>query len=177
MEKRTSIFENGLIWFGAGVSIAEIITGTSFAALGFSKGIAAIIIGHVIGCFLLFAAGVVGVSAALLLAHTDTRSLFDKFKEFISVLTAGLAGLFFIGIFLRRVGGRAAVAGLVLNYAACFALRYAPLPFERPHVFLVGGIGFVLCVVSAWLLSFIVPERERDLADLAQGILKWDRKK
>ncbi len=53
MEKRTSIFENGLIWFGAGVSIAEIITGTSFAALGFSKGIAAIIIGHIIGCFLL----------------------------------------------------------------------------------------------------------------------------
>ena len=27
-EKRTSIFENGLIWFGAGVSIAEILTGT-----------------------------------------------------------------------------------------------------------------------------------------------------
>ena len=27
MEKRTSLFENGLIWFGAGVSIAEILTG------------------------------------------------------------------------------------------------------------------------------------------------------
>ena len=25
-EKRTSIFENGLIWFGAGVSLAEILT-------------------------------------------------------------------------------------------------------------------------------------------------------
>ena len=29
MEKKTSLFENGLIWFGAGVSIAEILTGTS----------------------------------------------------------------------------------------------------------------------------------------------------
>ena len=106
-----------------------------------------------------FAAGVLGIAAALVLAHTDTRSLFDKFKEFISVLTAGLAGLFFIGVFLRRVGGRAAVAGLLINYAACFALRYAPLPFERPHVFLVGGIGFALCVLSAWLLSFVVPEK------------------
>ncbi len=37
-EKRTSIFENGLIWFGAGVSLAEILTGTYFAPLGFSKG-------------------------------------------------------------------------------------------------------------------------------------------
>ena len=34
-EKRTSIFENGLIWFGAWVSLAEILTGTYFAPLGF----------------------------------------------------------------------------------------------------------------------------------------------
>ena len=50
MEKKTSLFENGLIWFGAGVSIAEILTGTYFSSLGFGKGLAAILIGHVIGC-------------------------------------------------------------------------------------------------------------------------------
>ena len=59
-EKRTSVFENGLIWFGAAVSIAEILTGTYFAPLGFSKGLLAIIIGHVIGCVLLFFAGLIG---------------------------------------------------------------------------------------------------------------------
>lgn len=59
-EKRTSLFENGLIWFGAGVSIAEILTGTYFAPLGFGKGLLAIIIGHIIGCFMLFLAGVIG---------------------------------------------------------------------------------------------------------------------
>ena len=42
MEKKTSLFENGLIWFGAGVSIAEILTGTYFSSLGFGKGLAAI---------------------------------------------------------------------------------------------------------------------------------------
>ena len=52
--KRTSVFENSLIWFGAGVSIAEILTGTYLAPLGFQKGLAAIIVGHVIGCALLF---------------------------------------------------------------------------------------------------------------------------
>lgn len=52
-EKRTSIFENGLIWFGAGVSLAEILTGTYFAPLGFQKGLLAIIIGHIIGCTML----------------------------------------------------------------------------------------------------------------------------
>lgn len=58
--KRTSVFENGLIWFGAAVSIAEIITGTYFAPLGFAKGLAAIIIGHIIGCVMLFLAGIIG---------------------------------------------------------------------------------------------------------------------
>lgn len=59
-EKRTSIFENGLIWFGAGVSIAEILTGTYFASLGFAKALAAILLGHLIGCTLLFLSGVIG---------------------------------------------------------------------------------------------------------------------
>lgn len=59
-EKRTSLFENGLIWFGAAVSIAEIITGTYFAPLGFAKGALAIIIGHIIGCAMFFLAGVIG---------------------------------------------------------------------------------------------------------------------
>ena len=44
-ERRTSVFENGLIWFGAAVSVAEILTGTYFAPLGFTKGLLAILIG------------------------------------------------------------------------------------------------------------------------------------
>ncbi len=59
-EKKTSVYENGLIWFGAGVSLAEILTGTYFAPLGFQKGLAAVLIGHVVGCALLFLAGLIG---------------------------------------------------------------------------------------------------------------------
>ena len=59
-KKGTSVFSNSLIWFGAGVSIAEIVTGTYLASLGMEKGILAIIIGHLIGCSLLFLAGVIG---------------------------------------------------------------------------------------------------------------------
>ena len=59
-EKRTSVFENGLIWFGAAVSIAEILTGTYYSSLGFMKGLVTILLGHVIGCVMLFAAGLIG---------------------------------------------------------------------------------------------------------------------
>ena len=61
--KKTSAFANSLIWFGAGVSIAEILTGTYFAPLGFAKGLQAIIIGHIIGCVLMFLAGYIGGKA------------------------------------------------------------------------------------------------------------------
>ncbi len=60
MEKRTTLFENGLIWFGAAVSLAEILTGTYFAPMGLKRGISAILLGHVLGCVLLFLAGVIG---------------------------------------------------------------------------------------------------------------------
>ena len=58
--KKTSTFQNSLIWFGAGVSLAEILTGTSFAPLGMARGFAAILLGHVIGCALFFLAGLIG---------------------------------------------------------------------------------------------------------------------
>ena len=58
--KKTSTFQNALIWFGAGVSLAEILTGTSFAPLGMARGFAAILIGHVIGCTLFLLAGLIG---------------------------------------------------------------------------------------------------------------------
>ena len=58
--RKTSIFENGLIWFGAGVSIAEILTGTYLAPLGLINGIAAVLLGHLIGCAMMFAAGLIG---------------------------------------------------------------------------------------------------------------------
>ena len=88
-EKRTSIFENGLIWFGAGVSLAEILTGTYFASLGFGKGLLAIIIGHIIGCTMLFLAGVIGGKTRRSAMETVKMSFGEKggiFFSFLNVL-------------------------------------------------------------------------------------------
>lgn len=85
-KKRTSIFENGLIWFGAGVSIAEILTGTYLAPLGFKKGIAAILLGHLIGCMMLFLAGVIGGKARRSAMETVKMSFGQKGSLLFSVL-------------------------------------------------------------------------------------------
>ena len=59
-ENKTSVFSNGLLWFGAGISIAEILTGMLLAPLGLAKGLLAILIGHVIGGAVMFGAGLIG---------------------------------------------------------------------------------------------------------------------
>ena len=85
-EKRTSVFENGLIWFGAAVSIAEILTGTYFAPLGFGKGLLAILLGHVIGCALLFGAGLIGGKTRKSAMDTAKMSYGSKGALLFSVL-------------------------------------------------------------------------------------------
>ena len=87
--KTTSNFENGLIWFGAGVSIAEIITGTYFAPLGFKNGLMAILIGHLIGAVLLYLAGIIGGMSEKSAMETVKMSFGQKgglFFAFLNVL-------------------------------------------------------------------------------------------
>ncbi|MBP2032131.1 putative hydroxymethylpyrimidine transporter CytX [Clostridium algifaecis] len=84
--EKTSLLNNGLIWFGAGVSIAEILTGTYFAPLGLKKGIAAIIIGHIIGCVMLFLAGIIGGKTRKSSMETVKMSFGQKGSILFSVL-------------------------------------------------------------------------------------------
>lgn len=63
----TSVFQNGLVWFGAAVSIAEIETGGQLAEMAtggrLGEVAAAILIGHIIGGILLFLVGIIGAQA------------------------------------------------------------------------------------------------------------------
>ncbi len=85
-EKRTSVFSNGLIWFGAGVSLAEILTGTYFAPLGFTKAMAAILLGHLIGGLMMFAAGMIGAKERKSAMETVKMSFGEKGSLLFAVL-------------------------------------------------------------------------------------------
>jgi len=86
---KTSAFSNGLIWFGAAVSIAEILTGTFIAPLGFGKGLTAILAGHFIGCVLFYFAGLIGAKTGKSSMETVKMSFGQKGSllfSFINVL-------------------------------------------------------------------------------------------
>lgn len=110
IEKKTSAFSGGLIWFGAAVSIAEILTGTLLAPLGLKKGIAAILLGHVIGCILLFFAGLIGGKTGK--SSMETVKL--SFGQKGSLLFSSLNVLQLVGWTAVMIYSGAAAAGSVL---------------------------------------------------------------
>lgn len=57
---KISFFSMFALWFGAAVSLAEIMTGSLLAPLGLAKGLTAIIAGHLIGTLVLALVGVIG---------------------------------------------------------------------------------------------------------------------
>ncbi|CUR40762.1 Predicted hydroxymethylpyrimidine transporter CytX [Limosilactobacillus reuteri] len=86
MQRQTTIIENSMIWCGAGISIAEILTGTYLAPLSFTKGIAVIILGHIIGCFLLFLAGIIGGQQRLSSMNAAKISFGQNGSKFFALL-------------------------------------------------------------------------------------------
>lgn len=106
-EKKTSVFENGMIWFGAAVSIAEIMAGTSFASLGFAKGLLAIVIGHIIGCALLYFAGLIGAKTGKSAMDTVKASFGNRG----SVLFSALNIIQLLGWTAVMISGGASAAG------------------------------------------------------------------
>ena len=124
-ENKTSVLSNGLIWFGAGVSMSEILTGTYFAPLGIKTGLFAILIGHIIGGILLFLAGYLGAKTRKNAMETVAVSFGRKGNLPFSVLNIlQLAGWLAIlnydgalaanGIFSVGAGVWCAVIGVLL---------------------------------------------------------------
>lgn len=60
MQEKMTVKKSVPLWFGAAVSISEILCGLSFAPLGLLRGLLAITLGHLIGGGLLYLAGRIG---------------------------------------------------------------------------------------------------------------------
>ncbi|AHF08856.1 hydrogenase expression protein [Dehalobacter restrictus DSM 9455] len=74
-------FSHFILWFGAAVSIAEIYTGALIAPLGFSKGVQAILLGHLLGVVILGLTGIIGAEKRIS-AIESTRISFGKYGSY-----------------------------------------------------------------------------------------------
>lgn len=70
------------LWFGAAVSIAEILTGGLIAPLGFKTGVIVILAGHLIGTFVLVLGGIIGTREKVP-AITSTNISFGEYGVYL----------------------------------------------------------------------------------------------
>ena len=99
-----------LIWFGAAVSLAEILTGTFFAPLGFEQGLLAIAIGHVIGGVLFFAVSYASARTGQTAMQVAGRS----FGRVGSAVFSGLNVVQLVGWTAIMIASGAAAAALLV---------------------------------------------------------------
>lgn len=137
--KKLSTFQSALIWFGAGVSIAEILTGTYFASLGFSSAVAAILLGHLIGGVLMFLAGLIGGQTGKSAMETTKMSFGSRGGLLFAVLNV-----------LQLVGWTA-----IMIYDGAMSLK--GLFSAPPAVFavIIGGLILVWIAVGVTNLGLI----------------------
>lgn len=158
-QTKTSLFSNGLIWFGAGVSIAEILTGTLIATLGFGKGFAAILLGHFIGCVILYFAGLIGAKTEKSAMETVKISFGEKGSVLFSLLNIlQLMGWTAVMIVsgaaaadsIFKIGG-AWVWSLIIGVLIILWIFIGIKNLGKVNIIAIGGL-FVLTIV----LSIIV---------------------
>jgi len=116
--------------FGSALSIAEILTGTFLAPLGFTKALLAILLGHLIGGILLYLAGVIGCDTGKSSMET-TKLSFGKW-----------GGLFFSSINIISLVGWTAIMIISGAYAADSVVAL--------------GITFWSVIIGAFILVWVL---------------------
>jgi putative hydroxymethylpyrimidine transporter CytX len=103
-----------MIWFGAAVSIAEIITGTLVAPLGLAQGAAAILLGHLIGAIPLALVAYIGAK----LHKNAMESVKTSFGNKGGLLFSGLNVLQLVGWSAVMIAAGQAAATLIWDVGA-----------------------------------------------------------
>ncbi|MGH0054512.1 MAG: putative hydroxymethylpyrimidine transporter CytX [Sphaerochaetaceae bacterium] len=124
-----------LIWAGAAISVAEILSGTALAPLGFFPGLCAIIIGHLIGGVFLYLAAVMGASMRAS-SMESTRYSFGQYGSYV-----------FSGFNILQLIGWTSI--MMLQGSRIFdQITQSLYHYSNPTLWLVG---IALCI-SIWLV-------------------------
>lgn len=81
-----SMFSTALLWFGAAVSITEFLAGSYYAPLGLGLGLLLIMVGHLLGCVLLFAIAYIGAKENKTAMETVGLAFGYRGQQFFSTL-------------------------------------------------------------------------------------------
>lgn len=153
--ERTTVATNGWLWLGAAIAITEIMTGTYFAPLGWGKGLAAIVLGHLIGCAMLFLAGRIGAQTSKNAMNTLKIAFGEKGGLFFSVLnvlqlvgwTAVMiaTGASAMNVLMGNDQGSTVLGAFIIAALILIWMLFGPKTFGRVNNLVVIALA-VLCL-------------------------------
>lgn len=130
-----STFNLGVLWFGAAVSLAEILTGALIAPLGLVKGVTAILIGHVVGFILFFAAGKIGSDMSKPAIETTKISFGHQGAPFFAALNV-----------IQLVGWTSVM--IASGASALSAVTHTLFGYANATIFSI----FIACLIGLWIV-------------------------
>lgn len=161
-EERTTVATNGWLWLGAAIAITEIMTGTYFAPLGWTKGLAAILLGHLIGCGMLFLAGRIGAQTSrnamntLKIAFGETGGLFFSVLNVIQLVgwTAVMiaTGASAMNVLIGRESGSTVLGAFIIAALILIWMLFGPKTFGRVNNLVVIALT-LLCVFLTYRVA------------------------
>ncbi|WP_299664899.1 sodium/solute symporter [uncultured Polaribacter sp.] len=95
--------------------------------------------------------GVLGILLALWMSVSDIKSLWDQFLLFIGLLTAGLGGMFLLGIVTKKANALGTLLGVLLS---TLFLIYISI-YTNIHILLYSFIGLMSCFISGYVFSIL----------------------
>jgi len=93
------------------------------------------------------------ILAAIYLATSNIKSLWDFFIKTLGMFTGPMAGVFMLGIFSKRANGLGALIGLIVGTLSLWVVQ----EHTRINFFLYAMIGTLVCWLVGYLVSIIFP--------------------
>lgn len=99
--------------------------------------------------------GCLGMVLALWMANSNIKSLWDQFLLFIGLITAGLGGMFLLGMITKKANSKGTLIGVVVStIALIFISLYTTL-----HILLYSFIGLVICFCVGYFFSLVFDDK------------------
>lgn len=106
--------------------------------------------------------GVFGTLIACLMASFPVKSIFFLFQEVIGLFGSAIAGIFMLGIFVKKSNWKGTLAGAILSILVLAFIKYStPINF-----YIYPLIAIPTCVLGGYLFSSIFKVENKDIQDL-----------
>jgi SSS family solute:Na+ symporter len=105
--------------------------------------------------------GIIGTAIACLMAAFPVKSIFFFFQEVIGLFGSALAGIFILGIFIKKANWKGTLTGAVLSVLVLIFLKYG----TDINFFIYPLITMPVCVVGGYLFSLLLPTNQGNVDD------------